>query len=96
MTKVSGNAKKTSAKPNNSGFSAITPAPAAPILDCAIPVPSAPNPKAIPAPIGIIGSTILPTPHFIRFYQLRFFTRSNGKSADALMTATSNLPSLMR
>jgi len=63
MTKVSGSATKTSAKPNNSGFSAITPAPAAPIRACAIPVPSAPNPKASPAPIAIDqSSTIFPTP----------------------------------
>jgi hypothetical protein len=72
MTKVSGNAKKTNAKPNNSGFSAITPAPAAPIFDCANPVPSAPNPKAIPAPIGIIGSTIFYQLHILCSFFINF------------------------
>src|SRR5674536_81257 len=65
MTNVSGSATKTSAKPNNSCFSAIAPTPAAPIRACAIPVPSAPNPKAKPAPIGIHSETI--------FYQLQLF-----------------------
>jgi len=53
MTMVSGIAMRITMVPKVSGFSAMLPAPAEPILDWAIPVPRAPSPKAIPAPIGI-------------------------------------------
>jgi hypothetical protein len=100
MTNVSGSATKTSAKPNSSGFSAITPAPAAPILACAIPVPRAPSPKAIPAPIGIIGSTIfLSTPYaFSVTHVFRALSPLAGSrihsslSADSVSVRTFGLP----
>src|SRR2546425_769593 len=49
MTMVSGSAKKTSIKPPISGRSAIAPAAAAPMRDCAHAVPIAPRPTAMAA-----------------------------------------------
>src|SRR6516225_3510724 len=50
ITSVSGMTSRTSIMPNISGRSATTPAAAPPILDWAIPVPTAPKPMAMPAP----------------------------------------------
>jgi hypothetical protein len=52
-------------EPAVSGFSAIAPAPAAPILDCAHPVAIAPPANAIAAPIGTSQPTIFKTPSMI-------------------------------
>src|SRR5581483_656446 len=53
MTTVSGMAMKSSARPRKPASSAVAPTAAAPIWDCAMPVPRPARPTARPAPMAI-------------------------------------------